>query len=83
MTGPGEDRREESAVERGEAAPAEPVIPEPAADPAVDVTDMPEDAPTDATGRSPTSSGHSGRRPSTSTISGGCRRSSTTSASAR
>ena len=44
MTGPGEDQREESAVERGEAAPAEPVIPEPVADPAVDVTDMPEDA---------------------------------------
>jgi molecular chaperone GrpE len=48
MTGPGEDRREESAVERGEAAPAEPVIPEPVADPAVDVTDMPEDVHEDA-----------------------------------
>jgi molecular chaperone GrpE len=48
MTGPGEDQREESAVERGEAAPAEPVIPEPVADPAVDVTDMPEDVHEDA-----------------------------------
>jgi molecular chaperone GrpE len=47
MTGPGEDRREETAGERGEAAPAEPVIPEPAADPAVDVTDVPEDVPKD------------------------------------
>jgi molecular chaperone GrpE len=43
MTGPGEDQREETAGERGEAAPAEPVIPEPAADPAVDATDVPED----------------------------------------
>jgi molecular chaperone GrpE len=43
MTAPGED----TAGERGEAAPAEPVIPEPAADPAVDATDVPEDAPTD------------------------------------
>ena len=43
MTGPGEDRREETAGERGEAAPAQPVIPEPAADPAVDVTDVPEE----------------------------------------
>ena len=43
MTGPGEDQREETAGERGEAAPAQPVIPEPAADPAVDVTDVPED----------------------------------------
>ena len=40
---PGEDQREETAGERGEAAPAEPVIPEPAADPAVDATDVPED----------------------------------------
>ena len=41
MTGPGDDQREETAGERGEAVPAEPVIPEAAADPAVDVTDAP------------------------------------------
>jgi molecular chaperone GrpE len=40
---PGDDQREETAGERGEAAPAQPVIPEPAADPAVDVTDVPEE----------------------------------------
>jgi molecular chaperone GrpE len=43
MTGSGEDQREETAGERGEAAPAPPVIPEPAADPAVDATDVPEE----------------------------------------
>jgi len=43
MTGPGEDQRGETAGERGEAAPAQPVIPEPAADPAVDATDVPEE----------------------------------------
>ena len=43
MTGSGEDQREETAGERGEAAPAQPVIPEPAADPAVDATDVPEE----------------------------------------
>ena len=47
MTGPGEDRREETAGERGEAVPAQPVIPEPAADPAVDVTEVPEALPTE------------------------------------
>ena len=49
MTGPGEDQREETAGERGEAAPAQPVIPEPAADPAVDASDVPEDVPENAT----------------------------------
>jgi molecular chaperone GrpE len=48
MTGPGEDR-EETAGERGEAVPAQPVIPEPAADPAVDASDVPEDVPENAT----------------------------------
>jgi len=43
MTGPDEDQRGETAGERGEAAPAQPVIPEPAADPAVDATDVPEE----------------------------------------
>ena len=49
MTGPGEDQREETAGERGEAVPAQPVIPEPAADPAVDASDVPEDVPENAT----------------------------------
>jgi molecular chaperone GrpE len=48
MTGPGEDQREDTAGERGEAAPAEPVIPEPAADPAVVADDATEGAGTDA-----------------------------------
>ena len=43
MTGPDGDQRGETAGERGEAAPAQPVIPEPAADPAVDATDVPEE----------------------------------------
>jgi molecular chaperone GrpE len=43
MTGPGDDQREETAGERGEAAPAQSVIPEPAADPAVDATAVPEE----------------------------------------
>jgi molecular chaperone GrpE len=42
MTGPGEDRREETAGERGEAVPAQPVTPQPAADPAVVADDATE-----------------------------------------
>jgi molecular chaperone GrpE len=48
MTGPGEDQREETAGERGEAVPAQPVTPQPAADPAVVADDAPEGAGTDA-----------------------------------
>jgi molecular chaperone GrpE len=48
MTGPGEDQREETAGERGEAAPAQPVTPQPAADPAVLADDATEGAGTDA-----------------------------------
>ena len=48
MTGPGEDQREETAGERGEAAPAQPVTPQPAADPAVVADDATEGAGTDA-----------------------------------
>jgi molecular chaperone GrpE len=48
MTGPGEDRREETAGERGEAVPAQPVTPQPAADPAVVADDAPDGAGTDA-----------------------------------
>jgi molecular chaperone GrpE len=48
MTGPGENRREETAGERGEAVPAQPVTPQPAADPAVVADDTTEGAGTDA-----------------------------------
>jgi molecular chaperone GrpE len=48
MTGPGEDQREETAGERGEAVPAQPVTPQPAADPAVVADDATEGAGTDA-----------------------------------